>query len=257
MDSTWVLVGLISIWLVFLLPMWFRSNSSPHLASTENFSKAIATLRDNRPIMDASGNTIQVQAKSSPRAGSRMSLRQRRLTARRRAFGAALMMIPSAFALQLMGIAVAVWALPVVAIVLYVAYARRSIALDRQSSVGFSQASNPSLLAGLGAVGRAAAERLLQTEREFETEKTPSWQPAEDSAFGSPWQAPEPVLPTYTQSAEAKDSNTVGRWDGGAMIDAAKEQRAAELAALIADIKSQEIADDESPTGEIARVAGA
>jgi hypothetical protein len=41
------------------------------------------------------------------------------------------------------------------------------------------------------------------------------------------------------------------------MIDAAKEQRAAELAALIADIKSQEIAEEEMPTGEIPRVAGA
>jgi hypothetical protein len=257
MDSTWVLVGLISIWLVFLLPMWFRSNSSPHMASTKNFSKAIATLRDNQPILDASGNAVQVQAKSSPRAGSRLSLRQRRLTARRRAFGAALMMIPSAFALQLLGNAVAVWALPVLAMALYVAYARRSISLDRQSAVGYAQASNSSLLAGLGAAGRAAAERLLQTEREFETEKTPSWQPAEDSAFGSPWQATEPVLPTYTKSAEVEKQTPARFWDGGAMIDAAKEQRAAELAALIADIKSQEIADEEMPTGEIPRVAGA
>jgi hypothetical protein len=257
MDSTWVLVGLISIWLAFLLPMWFRSNSSPHLASADNFSKAIATLRDNRPMVDASGTAIQVQSKNAPRAGSRMSLRQRRLAARRRAFGVALMMIPSALAMQLMGVALFVWALPVVAMALYVAYARRSISLDKQSSIGFAQSSNPSLLSGLGAAGRAAAERLLQTEREFETENTPSWQPAADTAFGSPWQAPEPVLPTYTQAVEVEKQPAARFWDGGAMVDAAKQQRAAELAALIADMKNEELTEDENPTGEISRVAGA
>ncbi|MEY3408027.1 MAG: hypothetical protein RL038_1088 [Actinomycetota bacterium] len=232
--------------------MWFKRNSSPHLASADNFSKAINTLKDNRPLMDASGNRIQVQSRTAPVAGSRMTARQRRLAARRRAFGTALMMWPTALALQLMGNSFVVWALPLAGMVLFVAYARHSIKIDRQARQA-NLAPSKSLLSGLGAAGRAAAERLLQTERQFETENTPAWQPA-TGEFGSTWSAPEPVLPTYTAAEPSK--RTPGEfWTGDSLVDAAKKQREAELAALIADMTADEIAVDDNPTNEITRLA--
>ena len=255
MDSNLVLVVLISIWLAFLLPMWFKRNSSPHLASADNFSKAINTLKDNRPLLDASGNRVQVQSRTAPVAGSRLSARQRRLAARRRAFGTALMMWPTALALQLLGFSVLVWVLPPVGFALFVAYARHSVKMDRQARQADLTPSK-SLLSGLGAAGRAAAERLLQTERQFETENTPAWQPATNTAYGTTWNAPEPVLPTYT-SAEPSKRNAGEFWTGDSIVEAAKKQREAELAALIADMSADSVAVDDNPTNEIQRIVGA
>jgi hypothetical protein len=250
MNSGLLLLVLIGIWLAFLLPIWLKRNSSPHMASADNFSKAIATLRDNRPQVDASGTRIQTQSRTAPKAGSRMSAKRRRLAARRRAFGASLMMFPTAILLQLITGSLLVWLLPVAGLALAVAYARHSVKLDRVNQIRTSSNPSRSLLSGLGAAGRAAAERLLQTERMFETENTPAWQSA-GTDFGSAWQAPEPVLPQPVNG---------DRWSSEEMLEAASAQRARARAELIADLlkeENQKLVIDDQPTGEITRIVGA
>ena len=278
MESTGLLVLIFGIWAAVVIPVWLRERRSGSVQNVAQFRSVMALLRDGR---GSKSTPATVEGKRSPKAGYMAMLRERGLRRRRIAFLLAMASVPFALALQAAGLVSAtIWVLPPLAITTFVAYARYSLAQLRKLQQGGAgrealsetqetvRRPSRALTSGLSALRKIAMRRLVETEPKLKTEQTPAWQSAGD--LGSPWSAPEPILPSYVKQptsqadsaavAEAPASGLPGV-DGKALVEAARAQRdlaaIAEQVAAAQSTASSSNARPDDDTSEIVRIIGA
>lgn len=282
MESTGLLLLIFGLWVAVVIPVWWRERQSGSVHQVKIFRSAMQHLREGQvlPQAPAAGS---INYKRAPKVGAVSELRERGLRRRRIGFVFVIATLPLSALLQLSAIApIEIWVLPPLAAATFVAYARYSLSQLRkvQSMVTESASTSPAtvftaaakpavggtLTAGLSALRKIAMRRLVETEPQVKPQEAAAWQPA--SEFGSPWNAPTPILPSYvTKSAPTFDAEQptvqpLAGVDGNALVAAAKAQRDAEreLAALAEQVAAQSkavpvAADDD--TSEIIRIIGA
>ena len=295
MTSTWLLLLIFSIWALLVVPLWIREMRSGTVSQVQTFRSAMETLREGQLVPAQKAGPV-IHGKVSPRVGYVQAMKRKYLRQRRSAFLVTVATFPLSLYLSLAGLTPStIWVLPPLATVTFVGFARYTIskvqkARQRQLAKPGAASAAPSrersesrvtprtskekravsssLVGGLAAIRKAAARRLVATEPTLATQETQSWQPSGD--LGSPWLAPEPVLPAYVEKAAAVVAQTEEvvevvtpqpAWDGAAMVDAAKAQKSLEtLAELIARLQAESAAKAAKPddnTSEIPRILGA
>lgn len=301
MDSAWLLLLIFSIWALLVIPLWIREARSHTVEQVRTFRSAMETLREGQLVPDQKPGP-QVLGKVSPRAGYVQKLQQRYLRNRRIGFGVAVVTYPIALILQIVqSTGPTIWVLPGLATATFVVYARYTVtkvqrarransreavlqprANQQASKRSTSSQSSGALASGLSAIRKIAARRLVASTPQVETEKTSSWQPSPTA--GSPWVAPDPVLPAYVARAAAAEAaveaaveaaapvevvesvvvsaQVSANWDRAAMLEAVRAQQSMEtIAALVAKMQAAEQvqvkANPNDDTAELTRIVGA
>ena len=280
MGSGLIYAAIVAIWGLLLVPMWMRKHETDlKISEVQKFSTAMETLKDGQLPEPRTAPTVQT--KRAVRVGLADPDKRRRMRSRRIAFSAVALSLPvSVIGVLLFALPSAFLISPLISFVLYVVWVRNDIARraqikERNQTSGSSRVSRDEkpeaasrrshLRESLAAIRRSATEKLLETEPELDTEKTPSWQPLEQTVVAEKtWTAPETPLPPYVSAPAAsvvpREIDRVhGEWNGAAMLEEAQRQRQAALADLVNSVQEvrQVAAVDTTPTTELPRVATA
>ncbi len=253
MGSGILLLGIVVLWLLFLIPMFVKTYQETDSQSVDSFRSAMNTLNQ----MSHRKQSVTVYTRSAVRSGEKNPHIQRTLNLRRKVFASIMLVL--LFVVIGVGLGlfeISAMLLPLFSLATYVFWVRsqlREQVAANTSTTRKPQSTRTHSLALLARLRRQAGELLTKTEPELKTEETPAWQP-----LGT-FQQPEIVMPSYIEyKKEVSFDEPVEAWDGAAMIEEAERQkRARALAALVADTPtvSNQHADDD--TQDIPRVMGA
>lgn len=253
MGSGILLLGIVVLWLAFLIPMFVKSYQENDVQSVDSFRSAMNTLNQ----MSKRKQPVTVYTRSAVRSGEKNPQLQRALSLRRKVF----MSIVLVMMFVIVGVftgtfEVSALLLPSFAFATYVFWVRSQLR-DRAQSSNESfvppQSTRTHSLAFLARLRRQAGELLTKTEPEIKTEETPAWQP-----LGT-FEQPEIVLPRYIEyKKEVSFEEPAQEWDATLMLEEAKrQQRAQELAALVAEAETTKLENVDDDTQDIPRVIGA
>jgi len=248
-----LLLGIVVLWLVFLIPMFVKTYQENGSQSVDSFRSAMNTLNQ----MSKRKQPITIYTRSAVRSGEKNPQLQQALSLRRKVFSSIVLVMM----FVLLGVITSTFEisallLPIFAFATYVFWVRSQLRDRTQNTKNASvrpQSTRTHSLAFLAKLRRQASELLTKTEPEIKTEETPAWQP-----IGT-FEQPEIVLPRYIEyKREASLQEPVQEWDATSMLEEAKRQRRAEeLAALVRDAELLNNANADDDTQDIPRVMGA